>query len=171
MKYLMAIMAVMGSTTTLHAQYTISVAKAQNCTVSWTPEKQAYNEGEMITVTLTPNQGCVFKEEGFEVYYECTEDEWWEAQSSSARRRLAPAPRRASSFARRLEIWYLDGHDDDPVEVTKGAEYTFTMPARNVELEAIFIADDTPFAITTTQMPNGTTTVPNTAVVGTEVTI
>ena len=78
--------------------YTINVAEQQNCTVAVSPQQESYEGGEAITVTITPAAGAVF--ESFEVYCECTEAEWWETQSYSARRRTL-APRRARAFAYR----------------------------------------------------------------------
>ena len=40
--------------------YTITVAEQQNCTVTVSPQKQSYNGGETITVTLTPANGAVY---------------------------------------------------------------------------------------------------------------
>lgn len=134
--------------------YTITVAEQQNCTVTVSPQQDSYSKGDAITVTITPATGAVF--ESFEVYYECSETEWWAANSASARRRV-PVPRRASSFVYRLELWNLDGYKDEPVEVTKGTTYTFTMPDRNVEIEAIFIAVNATYSITKTATNNGST--------------
>ena len=131
--------------------YTITVAEQQNCTVTVSPQKESYEGGEAITVTITPAAGAVF--ESFEVYCECTEAEWWETQSYSARRRTR-APRRASAYAYRAELYCFAY---DWVEVTKGAEYTFTMPARNVEIEAIYIAGNATYSITKTATSNGST--------------
>lgn len=139
--------------------YTVKVAEAENCTVSISPEKTDYEEGDEITVTLTANAGSTF--DIFELFYECSEDEWWEAQSSMAKRHGFKAPRRrASSFTYRLESYYFnDYYDDEYEEVEEGVKYTFTMPARNVEVEAIFLADDTEYDIAVTQTANGTTEV------------
>ena len=142
------------------AQYTVKVAEQQNCSVEVSPKKPYYDENDLITVTLTPDEGAVFDE--FEVYYECTEDEWWEAKSSDANEgffetRLVKAPRRASAFSYRLEIWELDDHDDEPVEVEEGVKYTFTMPDRNVEIDAIFLSDEVTYAITKTSTEHGMT--------------
>ena len=148
---------------TANAQgYTITVAEQQNCTVEVSPLKETYQEGDEIFVKLTHNEGATFNE--FEVYYECTEAEWWEAKSSDANEGLfekspRKLPRRVSSFAYRLEIWELDDHEDDPVEIDEGERYSFTMPARNVEIEAIFLSDEVTFEITKTPTEHGLTVV------------
>ena len=157
-----------------HAQnYTIGIAEQQNCTVTLSPQKDTYSEGEEITVTLTPASGAVY--DYFEVYYQCTEDEWWVAQSANAKPHRILAPRRASSFGdrHRLEIWNLSGHEDEPVEVAEGSTYTFTMPARNVEIEAFFTGGSSAVnTITVEQTTGGTTSVDmNTVSAGTTVTI
>ena len=166
----LSVLALAGLTTPAQA-YTVTVAEAQNCSVSLSPEKTSYDEGDEITVTITPNAGATF--DSFELYYECTEAEWWEANAAMARGHGFFAPRRASSLTYRLESFYFnDDYDDEYEEVAEGEEYTFTMPARNVEIEVIYTADDTAYAITTTQKDNGTTSVSaSTATAGTTVTI
>ena len=167
----LSVLALAGLTTPAQA-YTVTVAEAQNCSVSLSPEKDSYDEGDEITVTITPNAGATF--DSFELYYECTEAEWWEANSSMVKPQTLKAPRRrASSLSYRLESFYFnDDYDDEYEEVAEGEEYTFTMPARNVEIEAIYTADDTAYAITTTQKDNGTTSVSaSTATAGATVTI
>ena len=160
-KIMMMAVALLCATTT--QAYTITVAEQQNCTVKVSPQKQSYNEGETITVTLTPADGAEY--DYFEVYYDCTEAEWWAAQSAHAPRHPS-APRRASSFGERhrLELWHLDGHRNEPCEVARGATYTFTMPARNVELEAFFTGNSSTVqnTITVEQTANGTTRVDKT---------
>ena len=152
----------MGASIPSRAQYTVSVAEQQNCTVTVSPQKETYAKGDLLTVTLTPTSGAIF--DRFEVYYECTEAEYWEAWSSAAKphpfmaKARKKSPRRSNSrFAYRLEIWFLD--ENDPVEVTEGSEYTFTMPARNVEIEAVFMSNETNYPITTKASEHGTTTV------------
>ena len=132
--------------------YTITVAEQQNCTVTVSPQKDSYDKGEEITVNITPATGAVF--DSFEVYCECTESEWWEINSYKARRR-APAPRRASGFTYRAELYNFA--DDDWEEVTDGEKYTFIMPDRNVEIEVLFTAGDATYGITKTTAGNGST--------------
>lgn len=152
----------MGIALPLHA-YTVQVSPATtHCDVTWTPQAPA--PGDEVTVTLTPHDGYALEEYGFEVYYECTEDEWWEFNSSSANEGRFEAPRRApaansSNFEYRLEIWYLDANEDDPVEVEAGKTYTFVMPERNVEIEALCEGTDIEYNITAQQTDHGTTTV------------
>lgn len=156
---MMIAVALMCATASKVQAYTINVAEQQNCTVTVSPQKESYDGGESITVTLTSTNDAVY--DYFEVYYECTEAEWWAAQSAHAPRRPM-APRRGSSFGerRRLEIWHLDGHRDEPCELAEGATYTFTMPERNVELEAFFIGGSAvENTITVEQTANGTTSV------------
>lgn len=154
----------MGISLPLHA-YTVQVSPATtHCDVTWTPQSPA--PGDEVTVTIAPHNGYALEEYGFEVYYECTADEWWEVQSSSAKPGRFNAPRRLASgdsnFDYRLEIWYLDANEDDPVEVEEGKTYTFIMPERNVEIEALCIGTDVEYPVTTKQTDNGTTTVSQT---------
>lgn len=143
--------------------YTIGIAEQQNCSITLSPQKDTYVEGDEITVTLLPSSPNA-QLSYFEVYYECSEDEWWAAQSASVKpqRPLAArrtAPRRASAFGNRhrLEIWHLSGHEDEPEEVGTNS-FTFVMPARNVEMEAVFIAEASGgYNITIEQTGNGTT--------------
>ncbi len=172
-KILTTVIAFLGITLPLHA-YTVQVSPATtNCDVTWTPENP--EPGQTVTVTIAPHNGYSLEEDGFEVYYECTYDEWWEANSNNAKP-AHYAPRRKangeSNFEYRLEIWNLDENEDDPVEVEAGETYTFVMPERNVEIEALCIGNDIEYAITVTQKANGTTAVnPTTATAGTTVTI
>ena len=172
-KILTAVIAFLGIALPLHA-YTVQVSPATtNCDVTWTPENP--EPGQTVTVTIAPHNGYSLDEYGFEVYYECTYDEWWEANSNNAKP-AHYAPRRKangeSNFEYRLEIWNLDENEDDPVEVEAGETYTFVMPERNVEIEALCIGTDIEYAITVTQKANGTTTVnPTTATAGTTITI
>lgn len=161
LKHIVAALAVAGAPLPSQADgsYTITIAEAQNCTVAIAPQKESYAEGDNITVTLTANPDCSFQEDGFEVYYECSEAEYWETLSASTRRRAPQAPRRASAFGYRLKIWNLSGHEDEAVEVAAGKTYTLTMPARNVEVEAYFNTNTTLYAVQATQQSNGTTTV------------
>jgi len=138
-------------------EYLVKISEQENCTVTLSPLKGSYSEGETVTVTLTPTEGAVF--DRFEVYYECSEEEWWAAQSANARPRLR-APRRASYFNYRLEIWNFPGHENEPVEASEGTTYTFIMPPRHVEIEAFFTQASTgeeEYAITVTQTDHGTT--------------
>ena len=103
----------MGASIPCRAQYTVSVAEQQNCTVTVSPQKDTYAKGDLLTVTLTPSSGAIF--DRFEVYYECTEAEYWEAWSSAAKphpfmaKDRKKSPRRSNSrFGFRLEIWFLD---------------------------------------------------------------
>ena len=166
----LSVLAFAGMTTSAQA-YTIKVAEAQNCTVSISPEKGNYDEGDEVTVTITPNTGASF--DSFELYYECTEDEWWEIQSSMAKRHGFISPRRASSLNYRLESFYFnDEYDDEYEEVAEGEEYTFNMPARNVEIEAIYLSSSLAYDVVVVQTDNGTTSVDkNSATNGETVTI
>lgn len=148
-KIMMMAMALLCAITT--QAYTITVAEQQNCTVAVSPQQESYDEGAEITVTITPAAGAVF--DSFEVYCECTESEWWEKQSYGAKRH-APAPRRASGFAYRAELYWFA---DDWEKVAEGEEYTFHMPARNVEIVTIFIAGNSTYSITKTPTGNGST--------------
>lgn len=170
-KYGLSVLALAGLTTSAQA-YTINVAEAQNCMVSISPEKSSYDEGEEITVTIMPNAYCTF--DSFELYYECSEAEWWEVQSSMVKeQRLMGPRRRVSSLSYRLESFYFnDSYDDEYEEVTEGEEYTFIMPARNVEVEAIFTSSNIAFEVAVVQTANGTTSVnKTTAEAGDNVTI
>ena len=157
---------------TLSAQaqtYTLSVAEHQNCTVTLSPQKESYDAGDAVSVTITPDAGAIFSD--FQVYYQCTAEQWWAAQSAQVPERNA-APRRASGFSYRLEIWRIDGHENEPVAVSEGSQYTFIMPANNVEIEAICISASATYAITNIQNDNGvTTTDVHTASAGTTVTV
>lgn len=153
-KYLITLLACVGAILPLQAQsadYTISVVKQQHCTVSIDPQNSGYAEGDAITVTLTPVSGSTFQ--SFKLYYECSEAEYWQAMSAASRHR-EQAPRRAadeSAFGYRLESYYFSGTFDDAyTTVTEGAVYTFTMPARNVEIEAVCMSDDIEYGITIT---------------------
>lgn len=138
-----------------HAQYTINVTEQQNCTVEVSPQKDTYSKGEQITVTLTADAGAAFDD--FEVYYECSASEYWEVQSASAKSYGQGSKAKVqSAFAYRLELYFLDGHDDDPVEVSKGKTYTFTMPDRNVEIEALFTSNGSMYQISWDEPQNGT---------------
>ena len=161
LKYGLSVLALAGLTTSARA-YTINVAEAENCTVNISPVRDSYSIGEAITVTITPNNGCTF--DSFELFYECSETEYWEVQSSMSRRRNIPAPRRASRFSYRLESFYFnDEYEDEYREVTEGREYTFTMPARNVEIEVIYLSSGSEeYDVAVVQTDNGTTSVDKT---------
>ena len=142
----------------VQAQHTVSVTEHQNCAVEISPQKDKYDKGDKITVTLTVEADATF--DTFEVYYECTEAEYWAVQFSSAKNNgIMSAPRRASAFAYRLEIWNLDGYENDPVEVSEGKKYTFTMPDRNIEIEAFFNVNNTEYDIARSETTNGTVSI------------
>lgn len=159
-KIAMALVAISGwgFTAPAHAEsYTIGVSE-ENCTVILTPQKESYDEGETVAVTLILYPEAVFGT--FNVYYECTESEYWETVSARVKPHGWAAPlRRASSFDYRLEIWNLDGHWDEPVVAAEGESYTFTMPARNVEIEAVCFDGRTTNTVTVVQTAHGTTAV------------
>ena len=139
--------------TPAHSQtYTLRVAEQQNCTVSVSPQKDSYSAGDKITATITPGAGAIFKD--FQVYYQCTEEQWWAAQSAFVAGRTV-ATRRASGFSYRLEIWRIEGHEDEPEAVTEGTEYTFFMPADNVEIEAKYLSGSDQYDITKASAVNG----------------
>jgi hypothetical protein len=143
--------------------YTVSVAEQQNCSVAVSP--QNYSTGDVVTVTITPADGAIFN--SFHVYCQCSESEWWAAQSSRTIIRT-----RASVFSYRLDIWNIDGHEDEPVQVTEGIQYTFTMPARNVEIEALYLSGSAQYDITRASALNGTVgTDVNRAMAGETVTV
>ena len=143
--------------------YTVSVAEQQNCSVAVSP--QNYTTGDVVTVTITPADGAIFN--SFHVYCQCSESEWWAAQSSRTIIRT-----RASVFSYRLDIWNIDGHEDEPVQVTEGIQYTFTMPARNVEIEALYLSGSAQYDITRASALNGTVgTDVNRAMAGETVTV
>ena len=171
---ILAAFAMCWGTTAAFAQdsYNISVAVAENCTVTVSPQQESYNENEEISVSISPDDGATF--DSFELYYECTEAEYWKAHSSNARQREgSDAPRRASAFNYRLESFYFNSdYDDEYEEVDKGKTYTFTMPARNVEIEVYYIASGTTNNVTVSQQANGSTNVDKTsAAIGETVTI
>ena len=145
--------------------YTVSVAEQQNCTVNISPQKDNYSADEVITVTITPADGAIF--DGFSVYCQCSESEWWDAQSSRIIMRT-----RAGAFSYRLDIWNIDGHEDEPVVVNEGTQFTFTMPARNVEIEALYLSGSAQYDITRLSADNGTvSTDVNRAMAGETVTV
>lgn len=145
--------------------YTVSVAEQQKCTVVVSPQKDNYSADEVVTVTIYPALGAIFN--SFHVYYQCSESEWWAAQSSRTILRT-----RATGFSYRLDIWNIDGHENDPVEVTEGINYTFTMPARNVEIEALYLSGSAQYDITRASAENGTvSTDKNRAMAGETVTV
>ena len=145
--------------------YTVSVAEQQNCSVTVSPHKDNYSADEVVTVTITPADGAIFN--SFHVYCQCSESEWWAAQSSRTIIRT-----RASVFSYRLDIWTIDGHEDEPVQVTEGIQYTFTMPARNVEIEALYLSGSAQYDITRASALNGTVgTDVNRAMAGETVTV
>lgn len=145
--------------------YTVSVAEQQNCSVAVSPQKDNYSADEVVTVTITPADGALFN--NFHVYCQCSESEWWAAQSSRTIIRT-----RASVFSYRLDIWDIDGHEDEPVQVTEGIQYTFTMPARNVEIEALYLSGSAQYDISRASALNGTVgTDVNRAMAGETVTV
>ena len=145
--------------------YTVSVAEQQKCTVVVSPQKDNYSADEVVTVTIYPALGAILN--SFHVYYQCSESEWWAAQSSRTILRT-----RATGFSYRLDIWNIDGHENDPVEVTEGINYTFTMPARNVEIEALYLSGSAQYDITRASALNGTVgTDVNRAMAGETVTV
>lgn len=145
--------------------YTVSVAEQQNCSVAVSPQKDYYSADEVVTVTITPADGAIFN--NFHVYCQCSESEWWAAQSSRTIIRT-----RATVFSYRLDIWNIDGHEDEPTQVTEGIQYTFIMPARNVEIEALYLSGSAQYDITRASALNGTVgTDVNRAMAGETVTV
>ena len=117
--------------------YSVTVAKAENCTVL--PGVNAAAEGETVTVTLTGDDGATFK--SFNVYtvYEV------EGGSDPAR------------GPRRMQVRNLF---TDVTTVTEGAEYSFVMPAQNIEIEAVFEGAAAPtYTVTVLSATNGSATV------------
>lgn len=163
-----------------HSVYTL----AENCTITLSPIQTEYAVGDEVTVTITPTEGAVFDPDmDFEIYVECTEQEYNDNIANARRFDVFKARRKAglrrapaSHFAYRLEIYSLDDGDYDygDIEAQGDGSYTctFNMPARNVEIEASCTLSDTPFAINVTQADNGSTSVSSaSAVVGSTVTI
>lgn len=93
--------------------YTVTIAPAENGTV--TTDKETANMGETITLTVTPNEGYEFD-----------------------------------------QLTVMNGETQVDVTKTTEGNYTFVMPAGNVEVSATYKAID--YAITITPVENGTVT-------------
>ena len=155
----------------------------ENCTITLSPSKDTYAVNDEVTVTITPDEGAIFNPNtGFEIYVECSEEEYNENIANApgfngfkARRKVGPRRAFTSNFEYRLEIYTPDwDYDYSKLEEQADGSYTctFPMPPRNVEIEATCTLAATTYGITVTPTDNGTTSVSAaSAVAGSDVTI
>lgn len=126
-----------------HSVYTLT----ENCTITLSPSKTEYAVDDEVTVTITPAAGAIFDpDEDFEIYVECSEEEYDKNIANApkfndfkALRRVGQRRAAASHFTYRLEIYTPDYEDDGYYDYTKLVKQddgsytcTFNMPPRCV---------------------------------------